>query len=339
MNKKCFDDIVILRFIVILWLIIYHSTAFFVGACKVPFVYEFGEATYIYVWVARGAYAIMLEMFTFISGFLFASQIKDYTFFSLLKKKCRRLIIPAIVWGIVYAFALNKVVFESGWQFFGELLNGVGHLWFLPMLFWCFIIGFVLFKYINNFWIVVLCSFILCVLSRYISVSFGGFFMAFKYLFYFVLGFYICFYRNVIFSNFLKWRWIILLIFISLFSFISYYEVLKQWSSFGASFNAAIRFGISSVYKFCGVISLFLLVNKILSKNGRLKSFFYQFSILSMGIYVFHQMIIDYLYNYTELPSEINIMLLPAIAGVIALGGSALLTWTLVKMKVNKILL
>lgn len=207
------------------------------------------------------------------------------------------------------------------------------------MLFWCFIIGFVLFKYINNFWIVVLCSFILCVLSRYISVSFGGFFMAFKYLFYFVLGFYICFYRNVIFSNFLKWRWIILLIFISLFSFISYYEVLKQWSSFGASFNAAIRFGISSVYKFCGVISLFLLVNKILSKNGRLKSFFYQFSILSMGIYVFHQMIIDYLYNYTELPSEINIMLLPAIAGVIALGGSALLTWTLVKMKVNKILL
>ena len=52
-----------------------------------------------------------------------------------------------------------------------------------------------------------------------------------------------------------------------------------------------------------------------------------------------HQMIIDYLYNYTELPSEINIMLLPAIAGVIALGGSALLTWTLVKMKVNKILL
>ena len=86
MNKKCFDDIVILRFIVILWLIIYHSTAFFVGAWKVPFVYEFGEATYIYVWVARGAYAIMLEMFTFISGFLFASQIKDYTFFSLLKK-------------------------------------------------------------------------------------------------------------------------------------------------------------------------------------------------------------------------------------------------------------
>lgn len=108
MNKKCFDDIVILRFIVILWLIIYHSTAFFVGAWKVPFVYEFGEATYIYVWVARGAYAIMLEMFTFISGFLFASQIKDYTFFSLLKKKCRRLIIPAIVWGIVYAFALNR---------------------------------------------------------------------------------------------------------------------------------------------------------------------------------------------------------------------------------------
>ena len=131
----------------------------------------------------------------------------------------------------------------------------------------------------------------------------------------------------------------VLVVLISLFSFISYYEVLKQWSSFGASFNAAIRFGISSVYKFCGVISLFLLVNKILSKNGRLKSFFYQFSILSMGIYVFHQMIIDYLYNYTELPSEINIMLLPAIAGVIALGGSALLTWTLVKMKVNKILL
>ena len=43
--------------------------SFFVGAWKVPFVYEFGEATYIYVWVARGAYAIMLEMFTFISGF------------------------------------------------------------------------------------------------------------------------------------------------------------------------------------------------------------------------------------------------------------------------------
>ena len=42
---------------------------------------------------------------------------KGLYFLFFTEKKCRRLIIPAIVWGIVYAFALNKVVFESGWQF------------------------------------------------------------------------------------------------------------------------------------------------------------------------------------------------------------------------------
>ena len=65
MNKKCFDDIVILRFIVILWLIIYHSTAFFVGAWKVPFVYEFGEATYIYVWLMLLCWKCLLLFLVF----------------------------------------------------------------------------------------------------------------------------------------------------------------------------------------------------------------------------------------------------------------------------------
>lgn len=339
MNKKCFDDIVILRFIVILCLIVYHSTAFFIGAWKIPFAYEVGKCANIYAWVARGSYAIMLEVFTFISGYLFASQIKNYTLFSLLKKKCRRLIFPTMIWGVVYAFALNKVAFESVWQFCGALLNGVGHLWFLPMLFWCFAIGFVLFKYLRKPWLVIGCSFMLCVCSRYISVPFGGFFVAFKYLFYFVLGFYVYLYKNVIFLTFLKWQWILLLLFISTLLFISYYEGLQLLSDFGSSFNAIIRFGISSLYKFCGVVSLFLLVNKILEGHLKIKPFFYQFSVLSMGIYVFHQMIIDYLYNYTQMPLKTDIVLLPVITALIALGGSIFFSWALIKMKVNKVLL
>jgi len=46
--------------------------------------------------------------------------------------------LPAIVWGTVYWWLFSAESLSDGGAW--HIINGIGHLWFLPMLFWCFIL-------------------------------------------------------------------------------------------------------------------------------------------------------------------------------------------------------
>ena len=334
MRQKYFDDINILRCLVLLCLLVYHSTAFFIGAWQAPFPYEEGTVSLIYTWVARFSYAIMLEMFTFVSGYLFAFQIGGYTLWSLVKKKFKRLVIPALVWGCVYGVLLRRLSISSGWQGFSDLLTGVGHLWYLPMLFWCFIFTFLLIRLVKSPSLVLGTCLLLCVLSRLLVCPFGGFGAALKYLLYFLLGYYSFIYRGWFFAHLQKGWWIItgggvfLLLFIGYYAFLPMVELPQE---------VMIRFVVSTLYKCIGVLFLYLLVNRYMNKFELHFSLFRKLSLLSMGIYIFHQMIIEFLYYHMHW--SINIAVIPIIACFIAFFTSALLTFILRKIKLMRKLL
>lgn len=336
MAKKYLNDIIVFRFIVLLCLIIYHSTAFFIGAWEKPILYEENIGTNIYSWISRGSYAILLEGFTFISGFLFALQIGKYTLEEILRKKAARLLLPAIVWGVVYVLVLNRSTFKPNAYFIFVILNGVGHLWFLPMLFWCFVFTYLLTNYLKKVWKVIFCALILCGISRCFSNSYLGIGTAFKYLLYFVFGFYVCMYKSLIFYYCLKWKWVLMVISISLF--VIYYQLPILCNGSNSFIGNLSRLGISTAYKLSGVLSLFLYINTFFVDKS-VNSVLYVFSKLSMGIYIFHQMIIDFIYYHTKMPEYVNILLLPAITIVFALGSSVLFSWILLKMKLGKALL
>lgn len=138
-------DICIIRIILILLLIIYHSLC--------PFTSAFwdnpqGQEIQLYYWIGRLSYSCMLETFVFISGIILGYQTerkgaRALSFKYLVTGKIRRLILPSIIFGVIY-FLLFLDLSSAPISVFKCLLEGVGHMWFLPMLFWCFVAMFVI---------------------------------------------------------------------------------------------------------------------------------------------------------------------------------------------------
>lgn len=108
-------------------------------------------------------HGIALPMFTCISGFLYAVQrergkYSDYGRFVIGKVK--RLLVPMIVWSAICMLIIPVAQFS----FAG--LMGYHHLWFLGMLFWLFVLSPILFRlaHVSDNG-VLLCSCVLIVVS------------------------------------------------------------------------------------------------------------------------------------------------------------------------------
>jgi surface polysaccharide O-acyltransferase-like enzyme len=84
------------------------------------------------IWVA-------VCMFFFISGLTFSKQVsatKNQTFIQFIKKKALRLLVPYFLFTSLYS--LNGHFFHIN-----DFINGgFWHLWFLTVLFWCFVFAF-----------------------------------------------------------------------------------------------------------------------------------------------------------------------------------------------------
>lgn len=332
-NKVILDDIVVFRILIIFFLIIYHSMAMFNGNWALPTEYCGGKSFVVYKWIARFSYSVMLESFVFIAGFLFALQRPRYTFKELFRKKFFRLIIPAIVWGIIYELLLHK----SEDNVF-SILNGVGHLWFLPMLFWCFMVAYFIFKYLSNWFFVISITLLLIVFSFFCLVPFGIGYTC-KYLFYFALGYGCFLFKKNIMERWGELKYVFLIGIVYFVTFILYYLV-KDYGWIGSSLiTSLVSFILSIIYKCSGILGIFLLINLLLRRGIHLSSEIYVLSGYTFGIYIFHQMVLEYLYYHTEVPAYTGFVFLPFIGMILAFGVSTLLTFIFQRTSVGKILL
>ena len=88
-----------------------------------------------------------LETMVFISGLLLGYQAMQRTealnFRFCVLKKIKRLLLPCFLFGIVY-YVLFYDLSASPISIIYRILNGCGHLWFLPMIFWCFVFTFII---------------------------------------------------------------------------------------------------------------------------------------------------------------------------------------------------
>jgi peptidoglycan/LPS O-acetylase OafA/YrhL len=93
-----------------------------------------------------GLINVAMPMFTFISGFLFGSQLINcnQSLWNVFKRKFKRLMVPFFVFAIFFMFTLNAASWVPlyRWSF--------SHLWYLPMLFWCFIVIYLIRPLIFN---------------------------------------------------------------------------------------------------------------------------------------------------------------------------------------------
>ena len=96
-------EVSFIRPILIILLVLYHSFAIYSGAWHAPE----GMVYYSpYRWVAKVSYSFLLESFVFISGYLFAfqneSSNKAKPFWSIVKNKFFRLMVPSLVFSSLY---------------------------------------------------------------------------------------------------------------------------------------------------------------------------------------------------------------------------------------------
>lgn len=143
-SKRILNDICVIRIILILLLIIYHSLC--------PYTSPYwdnpqGVNIPVYYWIGRFSYSCMLETFVFISGVILGFQTKKdekyLSFNYLVIGKLRRLILPSILFGLIY-FMIFMDFSYSPTVAVKSIFEGVGHMWFLPMLFWCFLFLFII---------------------------------------------------------------------------------------------------------------------------------------------------------------------------------------------------
>ena len=135
-NKK-FEEISIMRVLAMVMIIGFHSLCFYNGRWNKV------DAINIPVWFKISYFldVIDLNMFVFISGYLYGYLYiyrNKYRHPSeVIRIKAIRLLIPYLFWGIPMAIIWP-------WNTWPKLLYGIGHLWFLLMLFGVFAITVVL---------------------------------------------------------------------------------------------------------------------------------------------------------------------------------------------------
>ena len=351
--NKYLGDICIIRIILIFLLIIYHSLC--------PYTSDFwdnpqGYNIPVYYWIGRTSYSFMLETFVFISGVILGYQVlmkgtSILKFDKIVKSKIKRLLIPSIIFSSIY-YLLFLDLSDSTVSVIKTITYGAGHMWFLPMLFWCFIAIYILTRISFNDKIIIPLLFIIACLSVVITLPLR-INQSLYYLFFFYTGYSVGL-HHIQMSKFvsIKWISIALILFGITFPLLSYCRygigVLELANKMGGSMPLNIRLLIGYsfqnlcqlIYSIIGVFLIYTSVNYlILKKKIAVTNRIVSISSYCFGVYIFQEFIIRIFYYKLGAISELNPYIFPWLSFAITLIISLILTHYSLKTRIGKFLL
>lgn len=145
-NKRLLYEISVIRPAVIGLLVVYHALCIYTGGWAQP---SGIGSNALYWWLGQLISGFRIETIALVGGYVFSYQSVELGrrtgFLQFAWKKTKRLLIPALLFGAAYYLLFRYRPGQwNGYIFFWKLLNGVGHLWFLPMLFWCFMLSWLI---------------------------------------------------------------------------------------------------------------------------------------------------------------------------------------------------
>lgn len=343
-QKKLLYEVSIIRPLVITLLVFLHSFTKIVNGGGETNDYQLVGVYQWMVWLISG---FRIETIALIAGYVFAYQSIDlkrkYVFMPFLWKKFKRLIIPMLFFGIIYYFCFffNKETF-SVVPFLKSLLSGCGHLWFLPMLFWCFIAIWIIDHYKLSS--VALLIVLACVsLVPMPSLPFG-FTRLPHFLFFVYAGYYLWTQRDGLFEKCLNTGSIVLMWVVYALLVVAKHLFVPEIAGDMPILQKIILSGMQSsiglVMSCSGILALYLTVCKVTTKeNYQPKQWIVRASDDCYGVYVFHQFILVALYFYTPLVLKVNAYLVPWIGFAVAFSISLLLTQLFLKTKTGRFLI
>ena len=204
-KKNYFVDVVIIRLSLIFLLVFYHSFAIYSRNWSSPF--SFVPDISIYYWLSVCTHGFQLEAMTFISGLLLGYTIKRHperlSFHGCVIKKIKRILLPCFIFSFIYFLIFNEK--DMAWyESMYEIIIGCGHLWYLPMIFWCFVLLYYIEAYSSRssikLWLPISFLFCLLPLSGFLPLRIG---YTTNFFIYFYIG-YVLMKYNLIKSKKLK---------------------------------------------------------------------------------------------------------------------------------------
>lgn len=327
------QNVVIVRPILIILLVFYHAFAPFSGVWEPVTVCS---NISLYWWLDKLSFAFLLEFYVFVSGYVFGYQVRmrgesKLNAKVLLGSKFKRLIVPCVIFSFIYILLFRDFPHPS-WRIFYDVFNGVGHMWFLPMLFWCFIGVWGIEKIHVKAQIALSVLLIISILpmpSLPLRLDSTLYYLCFFYAGYILQRNSINierFYKPIVVVS----LFIIFAITFPLVTLLSqmvditmHEEIMFMWK---VIIKILIRFG-KLFYSSVGLMTLFIGVGTFLKSNSfSISPLFTTIGNNSMGVYLFQQFVLIALYYHTIFPASCNLYLLPWIGFFVAMVVSLLLT-------------
>ena len=343
-------DVVAIRLSLIFLLVIFHAICIYTnGGWVSPFKSEVNIP--LYNWIGMLMHSFRLETMVFISGLLLGyNSLKKQdalSFHSCVTKKAKRILLPALFFGVFYYiifFDLQAPWYSIIWK----LINGCGHLWFLPMIFWCFVLVCIISNtpprqaYENEkYKIILVIAFCSSIINPIMFFPFGlG--KASTFFIYFFMGY--CIKTNRISLPSPTRKNICLAIVVFFASFLLY-MVMRNNVQEGNSFMEKVLIIISTnMCHTSNALSAIYLIYIYANRESVLrflsgKQILITLSGYCYGVYIYQQFILKLLYYRTQLPFVVNVYWLPWIAAGITIVLSLLLCHYSLKTRLGKFLI
>lgn len=216
-------------------------------------------------------------------------------------------------------------------------------MWFLPMLFWCFVMGFPLMTSKLNETLILLGLLCLSIVS-WIIPSQLRLQVACYYLFFFYSGYYVYKRKDKV-AKIPMWLIVLLsVIYILSFLFTQLYlneiVVVHEMPKLMKASIPSIQYLGKIVYSGAGLFVAFaLLLSYLKNKEFQMSKFLLFANSISFGVYIYQQFILQALYYHTPFSQIVGPYLFPWVGFIIALLLSVLLAWLTIKSKVGKFLI
>ena len=328
-----------LRPIAVILIVVNHVFAIYSGVWEAPWS-GINYDVDVYKWIQRIAICCSLQLFTFISGYIYGSQISNKGTLGLkqlAQKKAKRLLYPYFLFGTLYYLIISSKGHVNFIDLFSALANGMGHLWFLPTLFLCFILHWVFYKmelflkcklYNKQIATIIIMTMLFC---TYIGSSIMPKIFCIKSAFMYLIFFYI---------GQKSYGKITLKPSALLFSAIAYICLFVIYYSIKDIESITIPYFINKIIDFltrlCGIYFFFILSLNAVKSKKCLSKFYKQLTSLSFGIYIYHQFIILYIYERTIIPELCGVYWTPFICLTITMIVSYILSTLSQKIPIIK---
>lgn len=327
--KRLLYEVSVIRPIVIILLLFMHCFTPYQGAWP---EFEGFAPSRFYFWMAKFITGFRIETIALVAGYVFSYQCRtlgrEYKFLPFVKKKALRLLLPCYVFGVVYYAIFICDGTLDIMDCITSVFKGAGHLWFLPMLFLCFVTVWLLDRYKPNELVTFVCLSLLSMVPTP-EIFAKGLARYFHFALYVYAGYLLWIYRKPILKRLMNPLCIISLVVI-------YSLLVYCHECVGDIYVKAV---IEYAMNMTGILSLYLTVSSFTAKPGfELSPAVISMSSQCYGLYVFHQFILYYLYYRTSFTAGLGYFT-PWLAFVVTLSLSWLATKLFMRYRVGRFLI